>query len=45
MAQQQSIHNRPLKPQTERVIILCLRAVGASALMVCIIFWLSLLMR
>lgn len=43
MAQQHSGYNRPLKPQTERIILLCLRALGGAALIVCIIFWLSLL--
>ncbi len=45
MAQQHSIYNRPLKPQTERIILLCLRSLGAAALIVCIVFWISLLLR
>ncbi|GEM_PF-4449975 len=45
MAQNQSIQNRPLPPQMERTIRTCLRAVGGLALAVCVIFWLSLLLR
>lgn len=43
MAQQHNIHTRPLEPQLERMIRLCLRAMGVFALSVCLIFWLSLL--
>jgi hypothetical protein len=45
MTQHHIIHDRPLKPQTERAILLFLRSLGAFALIVCILFWLSLLLR
>lgn len=45
MSHHRIIHNRPVEPQMERMIRLCLRALGVFALAVCIVFWLSLLLR
>ncbi|MEZ4726394.1 MAG: hypothetical protein R3E79_04595 [Caldilineaceae bacterium] len=43
MSHHHRIHNRPLDPCVERAIRLSLRALGIFALVVCIVFWLSLL--
>mgnify|MGYP007071087386 CR=1 FL=1 len=45
MIQPYNIHARPLTPQAERTILLCLRLLGAFAHIVCIGYWLSLLLR
>jgi hypothetical protein len=45
MSHHQSIRHHSVEPQMERMIRLCLRALGVFALAVCIVFWLSLLLR
>ncbi len=45
MSHHSTLHNRQLDSHIERAIRLSLRAMGIAALMVCLIFWLSLLLR